>query len=155
MTRSSRTAVWLALVGLAAATLMGTQLGAAAALEVRVAAPLQVIEMDVDVDLPDPAPTEHTIAVIVRRFSGGNSPHEVGNSPVELDFSVPAGHDYTISWSEGPTVACSEFGYSIPVDHVETIDEDFTASADATHEVCTQSGHGTISWTATAPVGGG
>ena len=151
MSRTTRIRASLGSLAVLALTgLVALQLGSAATLEVRVAAPLQVIEMDIDI--PDPVPVAHTVTVIVHRYDSSATPKEVrGNSPVEDAFVVPDGHVYTIAWSAGATVACSTLGYVVPADHRSTIDGEFTASAEVTHEVCTQTGNGTISLVSTTP----
>lgn len=136
------------LVLTAAATLLAVALassvhvGSAARIEVRAAAPLQVFLHDVEPPDPEP-PAERTITVIARRFNTGND-QEVGGSPTRAAFEVRHGQAYTLTWTGGSVVACASVGHPVPPGHVEGMDEAYRATADTTHELCTQTGNGEI-----------
>ena len=103
---------------------------------------LQAFSFDVDIDVPV---QEHTIHVIARRFTSGAKPQEVGGSPTEATFTVAADQSYTLTWSGGMVVPCSDVGHTVPAPHLEGgIGETRQADADTTHEFCVQTGNGKI-----------
>lgn len=146
-----------AVVAVAALALSPLTVGSAAKLDVRVAAPLQVIIVDdVEVETP-PAPVMRTISVVARRFNSGNTPSEVGGSPTTTDALVPDGQRYRLSWSGSTVVPCASVDHTVAPGNVEALtdpasaDGSFLATADTTHEFCARTGNGAITISVVAP----